>query len=140
MANEFFFCWMSFFLNSCSIMVLPPPCLFSGEQNIICRNDIISTCKKLLFAGVTLEFSVITNCPYANNQSKWRWWVENDIILILFYNDNFIVMGKIVIFIQFVFVFPNNFYSILVIFLFALALYTLVDFARLGNYECKRLE
>ena len=54
-------------------MVLPPPCLFSGEQNeqAICRNDIISTCtKKRLSEGMTSEFSHITNCP--NNQSRWK--------------------------------------------------------------------
>ena len=34
------------------------------------RNDIISTCKKLLSAGMISEFSTITNCPYANNQSN----------------------------------------------------------------------
>ena len=37
-------------------MILLPPCLFSGEQNkqaIVCRNDVISTCKKLVSAGVT---------------------------------------------------------------------------------------
>ena len=69
-------------------MVLLPPCLFSGEQNehtIICRNDIISTCKKIwvLSAGVTSEFSAITNCPYVNNQSKWRyqeWKIHNNLI------------------------------------------------------------
>ena len=46
---------------------MPPPCLFAGEHNelaIICRNYIISTCKKLLSAGVTSEFSCITSCPY----------------------------------------------------------------------------
>ena len=37
-------------------MVLPPPCLFSGEPAIICRNDIISTCKKTIIFRRGIKF------------------------------------------------------------------------------------
>ena len=56
-------------------MVLQPPCLYYFERNeqaIICGNYILSSCTRLLSAGVTSEFSAITNYPYANSRSKWR--------------------------------------------------------------------
>ena len=68
--------WWFLFLNLCNFMVLPPPCLFSRQQNeqtIICRNDVIFTCKNLVSTALRSEFSPITNSSYANNQSKWRW-------------------------------------------------------------------
>ena len=34
------------------------------------RNCLVSTCKKLLSAGMISQLSTITNCPYANNQSN----------------------------------------------------------------------
>ena len=55
------------------MVLVPPPRLFSGEQNeqaIITSYLHVKTYSQRS-AGMTSEFSAITNCPYANNQSKW---------------------------------------------------------------------